>query len=79
MTNGRRMAKDLIDRMGLQCIALEQNGRNHLKAVLVTPKGNQFATTFAQTPSDRRYLLNQRAWIRRKVHELDQSANPPLL
>ena len=61
MTNGRRIALDLIEDMGLRVVEFGQNGRNHLRAVVQTPGGHQFQTTFAQTPSDRRYLLNQLA------------------
>jgi hypothetical protein len=72
MSNGRRMARDLIESMGLTLVELEQNGRNHLRATVQTPRGRIFNTTFAQTPSDHRYLLNQRAWMRRKIRELDE-------
>lgn len=74
MTNGRRLAKEVIEDLGLQLVSMDQNGRNHLRAVVRTPKGNEFKTTFAQTPSDWRYLANQRSWMRRKVKELDEPA-----
>lgn len=57
--------------LGLVSETFTQTGSGHYRLVVRTPGGNRFMTVFALTPSDHRWSLNQRAFLRRKIRELD--------
>jgi hypothetical protein len=64
--------RDMIRELGLTIMEMKHNGANHIRMILLTPSGKPFEIICAHTPSDKRGLMNQRAYIRRKVKELDK-------
>ena len=77
MTPGEREARALFKQLGLRLVCCVHDGRNHLKITALTPGGNEFKTTCSNTPGEHRGLMNQRAYLKRKIKELDGATHGP--
>lgn len=71
MNQSKRDIYKLCEEVSATVLDIAPNGSGHFKVEAATPAGNRFSVTFPKTPSDRRANLNQRAFLRRKIRELD--------